>query len=94
MGPIMDPIEVLTKALRRRETYTGAVREAIGVAECVVRYPLGILEAGRLVLRPGADACHDTPVILLHGFAHNRSGWFVLDRHLRQSRKLANPEHA
>jgi triacylglycerol lipase len=74
---------VVTKALGRRETYTGALREAIGLAECVARYPLGVLEAGRLAFQSGADPCHNTPVVLVHGWGHNRSGWFVVQRHLR-----------
>ena len=34
---------------------------------------------------PSGDRRHDTPVVLVHGFGHNRSGWFVLDRRLRQA---------
>lgn len=34
---------------------------------------------------PKGDRSFDTPVLLVHGYAHNRSGWFLLDRRLRQS---------
>src|SRR5206468_2476036 len=31
------------------------------------------------------DVHHATPVLLIHGFGHNRSAWMVLERHLRQA---------
>jgi triacylglycerol lipase len=35
---------------------------------------------------PAPDRCaRPAPVLLVHGFAHNRSGWMFLERHLRQS---------
>lgn len=75
----------LSHALRRPETYAGAVRELIGTAQCAVRYPMGMIEAGIAAVRPAGDPCHDTPVILVHGYAHNRSGWYVVERHLRRA---------
>ncbi len=35
--------------------------------------------------RPSGRPHHDTPVLLVHGFAHNRSGWFVVSEHLRRA---------
>lgn len=32
---------------------------------------------------PGAD--HDTPVMLVHGYGHNHSGWWSMRRHLREA---------
>ena len=63
----------------------GHAREAVSLARAVATYPLGFLDAGLPSHEPSGDASHDTPVILVHGFGHNRSGWFVLDRRLRQA---------
>lgn len=47
-------------------------------------YPFGLADE-LLRPRPSADKIHTTPVILVHGYAHNRSGWSVLKRHLRKA---------
>jgi triacylglycerol esterase/lipase EstA (alpha/beta hydrolase family) len=49
-------------------------------------YPLGAAEAALSTGRPRGDETHVTPVLLVHGYGHNRSGWFLLDRTLRQAR--------
>ena len=74
-----------SKALRRPETYVGQARELLSTARCAVTYPLGVIDQIVTTGRPGGDATHDTPVLLVHGFAHNRSGWFVLQDHLRRA---------
>jgi triacylglycerol esterase/lipase EstA (alpha/beta hydrolase family) len=51
----------------------------------VARYPLGILDSALRSGRPCGDECLDTPVLLVHGFGHNRSGWLVLERRLRKA---------
>ena len=81
----MGLLEAVGGALTRPGTYTGQVRELLSVAACAARYPLGVGEAA---LRSGplpASAVHDTPVVLVHGYGHNRSGWHVLERHLRDA---------
>src|SRR5439155_10075409 len=35
--------------------------------------------------RPSGDVRHDRPVLLVHGFGHNRSGWFLLNQRLRRA---------
>jgi triacylglycerol esterase/lipase EstA (alpha/beta hydrolase family) len=72
-------------ALRRRETYVGYAREAVSLARCVARYPFGLFDDALRAGRPSGVAHHDVPVLLVHGFAHNRSGWFVLQQHLRRA---------
>jgi len=61
------------------------VREAMSAARCAWWYPLGILDAVITRAEPSGDVTHDTPVILVHGFGHNRSGWTVAQHHLRQA---------
>ncbi|HVF32181.1 MAG TPA: alpha/beta fold hydrolase [Acidimicrobiales bacterium] len=76
---------VLRTALCRPETYVGCAREAVSALRCVARYPLGLAEA---TLRTGpsrGDETHDTPVLLVHGYGHNRSGWFPLERALHEA---------
>lgn len=73
----------ITTALRRRDTYLGHAREAASLAKAVVSYPKGVFDSAITLGAPAGDGRHDTPVILVHGFGHNRSAWFVLDRLLR-----------
>ena len=75
-------IDVLLTAARRPETYLSHLREAVAFARCAARYPLGISESAVRMPRATGDPSHDTPVVLLHGYGHNRSGWYVLQRHL------------
>ena len=79
------PVEPFLSALRRPRTYLGYAREAVTIAHCVARYPFGVLDGGLTAGQPSGDAVHDTPVLLVHGFGHNRSGWFVLNEHLRRA---------
>src|SRR6185295_12767646 len=75
----------VTTALRRKDTYVGHVRELAGFARAVAAYPKGIFGAAITCGRPTGDVRHDTPVLLVHGFGHNRSAWMVLERHLRKA---------
>jgi pimeloyl-ACP methyl ester carboxylesterase len=77
-------MDVLRRAVTRPETYTGTLRELTSTAACVVRYPLGVLQAAVRTGRPCGLRELDTPVLLVHGFGHNRSGWVALDRDLRR----------
>ncbi len=78
-------MEPFVTALRRRETYVGYAREALSFAQCVARYPLGLVDDGVRAGRPSGDPHRDTPILLVHGFGHNRSGWFVINQHLRRA---------
>jgi pimeloyl-ACP methyl ester carboxylesterase len=79
----MKTVSILTTALRRPQTYVGCAVEALNAARCAARYPLGLAEVALRTGRPKGDEVHDTPVLLVHGYGHNRSGWFLLDRTLR-----------
>lgn len=74
---------MITRALRRPATYVGHAREAVSVAKAMATYPLGIFEAAISTAEKSGDGRRDRPVILVHGYGHNRSGWFVLERQLR-----------
>ena len=74
---------LFTTALRRPETYVGHAREALCLAQLALRYAGGVIDSAVLGPQPSGDATHDTPVLLVHGYGHNRSGWFVVERHLR-----------
>jgi pimeloyl-ACP methyl ester carboxylesterase len=76
---------VLRRAFTRPETYTGTLRELTSTAACVIRYPLGIIEGAISTGRPCGQAELDTPVLLVHGYGHNRSGWTALSRALRRA---------
>ena len=85
MSPMMDAVGILTTALRRPQTYVGAAREAANAARCLALYPAGLAEAALRTGTPRGDRTHDTPVLLVHGYGHNRSGWFLLERTLRNA---------
>lgn len=85
MASMMNPVGILTTALRRPQTYVGVAREAANTARCLARYPAGLAEATLRTGTPRGDRTHDTPVLLVHGYGHNRSGWFLLERTLRQA---------
>ena len=84
-APIPESVNPFLTALRRRETYVGYAREAVSLAQCVARYPFGFLDGSLRTGRPSGQPHLDVPVLLVHGFGHNRSGWFVLQQHLRQA---------
>jgi triacylglycerol lipase len=90
----------LGRALRRPSTYPSLLREALWTGVNVALYPAGLLgealdpDPGTGALRgrfsrtlplryldPEAAA---TPIILLHGYFHNRSGFLVIRRSLRR----------
>ena len=75
----------VSTALLRPGTYTGSIREVASAARCMWWYPLGVLDATLRSGRPSGDAVLDTPVLLTHGYGHNRSGWFFVERQLRQA---------
>lgn len=87
--PRLDPVGQLTSslatAMRRPATYTGHAREAVSLAQAAIRYPLGILESVITTGRPCGDPSYDRPVVLVHGYGHNRSGWHLLNRSLRRA---------
>jgi triacylglycerol esterase/lipase EstA (alpha/beta hydrolase family) len=90
----------LARALRRRNTYRGAVKEALWASVNLAMYPAGVLAeklepdtaaslAGRFVpelpLRYLDPEAAGTPIILVHGYFHNRSAFMVLRRALRRA---------
>jgi pimeloyl-ACP methyl ester carboxylesterase len=78
-------VEQILAALRRPSTYIGYAREAMTLAQCTLRYPFGLLDGVHTGDRPSGDAVHDRPILLVHGFGHNRSGWHVVGDRLRQA---------
>jgi pimeloyl-ACP methyl ester carboxylesterase len=93
--------KAVARALRRRGTYRSAVKEAISTAVNVAMYPAGVISeafvpevsngsfrgrfSSKLPLRyldPDAAA---TPIILLHGYFHNRSGFMLFRRALKRA---------
>jgi pimeloyl-ACP methyl ester carboxylesterase len=86
MAPLdTSHVGAVGRALRRPGTYLGHAREAFDFARAAVHYPAGILDAAIRCGDGTGDACHDTPIVLVHGYGHNRSGWFVLEHALRQA---------
>jgi pimeloyl-ACP methyl ester carboxylesterase len=59
--------------------------EAYSVARCVVAYPQGFLNAGLRTGTPSGDQSLDTPLLLVHGYGHNSSAWFMLRKALKRA---------
>lgn len=78
-------VGAISTALRRKDTYVGHARELAGIARAMAAYPKGVFESAITCGRPTGNVQHDTPVLLIHGFGHNRSAWMVLERHLRKA---------
>lgn len=64
--------------LHFREKVRGVIREIFATWRCVLFYPFGLMK-GRI--RPGVGI----PILLIHGFNHNRSAWFSLSRKLHRA---------
>lgn len=60
-------------------------REVVSLARCVVAYPQGLLDLTLRSSQPSGDVSRDTPVMLVHGFGHNSSAWFMLSAALRRA---------
>jgi len=78
-------VSSLVTALRRPSTYTGQLREVVTTARVAAMYPFGLVGAALSTGRPSGHEAHDTPVLLVHGYGHNRSGWFLLHQALRRA---------
>jgi triacylglycerol lipase len=84
--------DVLSKAARRPAMLLGNLREIVATVVCMACYPFGIGSGGPRSLddeppvpQRRSREVASTPVLLVHGFGHNRSGWMFLERHLRQA---------
>jgi triacylglycerol lipase len=92
--------KALGHALRRPSTYPSAVKELLWAGANVAMYPAGLLGealdpdashgASRGRYSRGQPLCYlepeaaATPIILLHGYFHNRSGFLVMRRAFRR----------
>jgi triacylglycerol esterase/lipase EstA (alpha/beta hydrolase family) len=87
----------LPRAVRRAGTAFGAVREVMWFGLDVALYPVGFLAGSaseRMTERwlqhhrplPVDIDCElrGTPIVMVHGYFHNRSGFFVMRRALRR----------
>ena len=94
------PVQIgdIARKLTEAGTYRTVGRELFGFGIAIAAYPLGVLEEAlehaplrthtvspvrnpRFHLNPGA---YDVPVVLVHGFGHNRSGYWLLKNRLRR----------
>jgi len=85
---VTGPIATVAKAAIRPETYPGHAREAVSLAVTAAAWPFGVADRGRAELRGLLDRpapLNPTPVLLVHGFAANKSNWLFLQRDLRSA---------
>lgn len=91
-------LRAATRTFLRPSAYAGAARElALGAAH-VALYPLGVMRArpqSEPALPPPSTPTHpalradpataEIPVVLIHGYIHNRSAFLVMSRQLRHA---------
>ena len=70
---------------RMQSMMRATVNEAVSFARCVVAYPQGFRNAGLRTGTPSGDQSLDTPVLLVHGYGHNSSAWFMLRKALKRA---------
>ena len=85
---MLQPIGAVARAALRPETYPAQAREAVSLAVTASMWPFGLVDRGLQELRRrlGDDPDDDpgrSPVLLVHGFAANKSNWLFLSRDLR-----------
>jgi pimeloyl-ACP methyl ester carboxylesterase len=76
----------VARAALRPETYPGHAREVVSTAVTASVWPFGLVDRGLAELRRrlvGDDGGGMSPVLLVHGFAANKSNWLFLTRDLR-----------
>ena len=76
----------VAKAAIRPETYPGHARELASLAITAAVWPFGVVDHGLAELRRrvgGSEPSDRAPVLLIHGFAANKSNWTFLRRDLR-----------
>jgi len=85
---VLPHLARLAREMATTRGVRGLVTEGRGLATHILRYPLGVTPTR---IRPNGngdgppiDRIHGTPVVLVHGYFHNRSGFVELTRELRR----------
>ena len=85
---VLPHITRLARDLATTRGARGLINEARGIGSHILHYPLGLTKARVRPYSNGdgtkVDRIHDTPVALVHGYFHNRSGFDYLSGVLRQ----------
>jgi pimeloyl-ACP methyl ester carboxylesterase len=87
-GRAAAPFASMAKAAIRPESYPGHAREAVSLAVTAAVWPFGLVDEGIAEIRrlvADGEPEVPTPVLLIHGFAANKSNWFFLRRDLRSA---------
>lgn len=66
-------------------TVRGALREMRGLGTHIALYPLGWRKTQLQAHTGDGSGTHEIPVVLVHGYFHNRSGFFFMARTLRRA---------
>lgn len=85
------PLAAVARAARRPQTLPAQVREVASTLVTASMWPFGFGGAeparlgGGVESLPTAHTGRPSPVLLVHGFAANRSNWLAVRRHLGQA---------
>ena len=74
----------IARAMLRPGTYGGYAREALSLAADAAAFPLGLVRPGDTPAAPRTSTA-EVPVVLVHGYGHNRSAWFLFAERLRSA---------
>jgi triacylglycerol lipase len=83
---VLPHLTRLARELASPRGVRGLVSEARGLGTHILHYPMGVTS---MKIRPASDddgpvdRIHNTPIVLVHGYFHNRSGFMDLSRELR-----------
>ena len=83
--PVLGLASSVARALLRPATYLGVAREAASAVADAVMFPLGMMHAPLVDGVDGAGRSRTRPMILVHGYGHNKSAWLFLAGRLRQA---------
>jgi len=91
-GALQRQAGVAVRSLFRPASYLGVTREILLTSVHVTTYPLGLLPPLPFRHDPIDASIPRRPVVLLHGWVHNRSAFLLMQRTLR--RAGLGPVHA
>ncbi len=91
-GALQRQAGAAVRSMLRPGSYLGLVREALLTSVHITTYPLGLLPPLPFRHDPAGPSIPRRPVILVHGWVHNRSAFLLMQRVLR--RAGLGPVHA
>ncbi len=86
---VLPHLTRLARELASPRGVRGIVNEARGLGTHILHYPMGVTNTRIRPMATGStdeivDRIHATPIVLVHGYFHNRSGFMDMSKELRR----------